>query len=89
MTSHAIEETQYEITRQMGEVELRRYAPDVVAEVVIDASAQDAGSRAFPILSGYIVGKNKGEMKFAMSAAGISTQGAPVLARYNAPMTPP
>jgi hypothetical protein len=130
-----------------------------VAEVELKATAEDAGSQAFPILAGYIFGKHKGERKFAMTApvtqaaapggmrvqfvlpkgvtlesapqpldarvqlrlepamawaairysgtwsrsnydehlallrttldkAGVSTQGEPVLARYNAPFTP-
>ena len=61
--SHAIEEPDHEVTRTLGSVELRRYAPYVVAEVVFDVSAEDAGNQAFPILAGYIFGKNKGEKK--------------------------
>lgn len=85
MTSHAIEEPRYEVIRQVGEVEMRQYAPYVVAEVVIDASAQDAGSRAFPILAGYIFGKNKGEKKFAMTAPVIQTA-APAKLEMTAPV---
>jgi len=66
--SHAIEEPNFQIIRKIGSVELRQYDPFVVAEVVIDAPAEDAGKRAFPILAGYIFGKNKGEKKFAMTA---------------------
>ena len=66
--SHAIEEPKFEVIRQIDAVELRQYAPYVVAEVVLDATAADAGSRAFPILAGYIFGKNKGERKLAMTA---------------------
>ena len=90
--SHAIEEPDYEVIRTFDQVEMRRYAPYVVAEVVLDTSAEAAGNQAFPILAGYIFGKNKGEKKFAMTAAlqaaGVATQGEPVLARYNAPFTP-
>ena len=68
LSSHAVEEPDYEVVGNVGEVELRRYAPYVVAEVVLDAPAEDAGSQAFPILAGYIFGKNKGETKFAMTA---------------------
>jgi len=66
--SHAIEEPDYEVTRKFDNVELRQYAPYLVAEVVLQASAEDAGNQAFPILAGYIFGKNKGERKFAMTA---------------------
>ncbi|MBE2260558.1 MAG: heme-binding protein [Rhodobacteraceae bacterium] len=66
--SSAIEEPFYEVKRRIGEVEVRRYAPYVVAEVIINAPAEDAGGEAFPILAGYIFGKNKGLTKFAMTA---------------------
>lgn len=57
--SHAIEEPNFQIIRKIGTVELRQYDPYVVAEVVVDAPAEDAGRRAFPILAGYIFGKNR------------------------------
>ncbi|MBC7940592.1 MAG: heme-binding protein, partial [Chitinophagaceae bacterium] len=67
--SQAIEEPVYEVVRQIGEqIELRRYAGYVVAEVVLDANAAEAGSQAFPILAGYIFGKNKGRRKLEMTA---------------------
>jgi hypothetical protein len=69
LRSHAVEEPDYQVTRQLdSNVELRQYAPYVVAEVELKATAEDAGSQAFPILAGYIFGKNKGERKFAMTA---------------------
>jgi SOUL heme-binding protein len=74
--SHAIEEPDYELIRKFGNVELRRYAPYVAAEVVLDTTAEDAGSQAFPILAGYIFGKNKGERKFAMTAPVTQTAAA-------------
>ena len=67
--SHAIEEPDYEVMRKLdSNVELRQYAPYVVAEVVLNATADEAGNQAFPILAGYIFGKNKGEKKLAMTA---------------------
>ncbi len=84
--SHAIEEPKFEVIRQIDTVELRQYAPYVVAEVVLDATAEDAGSRAFPILAGYIFGKNKGERKFAMTAP-VTQTAAPVKMEMTAPVT--
>jgi len=84
--SHAIEEPDYEVTRQIGDVELRRYAPYVVAEVVVDAAADEAGNRAFPILAGYIFGKNKGEKKYAMTAP-VTQTAEPVKMDMTAPVT--
>jgi hypothetical protein len=84
--SHAIEEPKFEVIRQIDTVELRHYAPYVVAEVVLDATAEDAGSRAFPILAGYIFGKNKGERKFAMTAP-VTQTATPVKMEMTAPVT--
>ncbi|MGL6109203.1 MAG: SOUL family heme-binding protein [Rubrivivax sp.] len=91
LLSHAIEEPDYEVVRKFdNKVELRQYAPYVVAEVGVDTSAEDAGSQAFPILAGYIFGKNKGEKKFAMTAPVTQTAApAPVPVRMDmtAPVT--
>lgn len=87
MPSHAIEEPAYEVTRSLGgEVEVRQYAPYVVAEVTIDADADEAGNLAFPILAGYIFGKNKGEKKLAMTAP-VTQAAAPATLAMTAPVT--
>jgi hypothetical protein len=83
----AIEEPRYEIVRQLAEqVEVRRYAPYVVAEVTVDAPASDAGSQAFPILAGYIFGKNKGQRKMEMTAP-VTQDAAPMKMAMTAPVT--
>ncbi len=84
--SHAIEEPDYEVIRKFDNVELRQYAPYVVAEVVLDTPAKDAGNQAFPILAGYIFGKNKGEKKFAMTAP-VTQTAAPARMDMTAPVT--
>jgi hypothetical protein len=84
--SRAIEEPAYEVVKTFDNVELRQYAPYTVAEVVLDASAEDAGSLAFPILAGYIFGKNKGEKKLAMTAP-VTQTAAPVRMDMTAPVT--
>jgi len=85
--SQAIEEPGYEVVRQIGEqIELRRYAAYVVAEVVLDVTAADAGSQAFPILAGYIFGKNKGERKLEMTAP-VTQSAEPVKMEMTAPVT--
>ena len=84
--SHAIEEPDYEVLRTVGEVEVRQYAPYVVAEVLVQGPAMEAGNKAFPILAGYIFGKNKGERKFAMTAP-VTQTAAPVRMAMTAPVT--
>lgn len=86
LLSHAVEEPKFDVIRQIDTVELRQYAPYVVAEVVLDATPEDAGSRAFPILAGYIFGKNKGDRKFAMTAP-VTQTAAPVKMEMTAPVT--
>ena len=86
LLSHAIEEPDYEVIRKLDNVELRQYAPYVVAEVVLGSSAEEAGNQAFPILAGYIFGKNKGEKKFAMTAP-VTQTAAPVRMDMTAPVT--
>ncbi len=54
MTEHQV----YEVVRTFDEFELRRYAPHLVAEVVVAAPFEDAGNAAFRTLVGYISGQN-------------------------------
>ena len=86
MSGQAIEEPDFQVIRTFDKVEIRQYAPYVVAEVVLQASAEDAGNQAFPILAGYIFGKNKGEKKFAMTAP-VTQTATPVRLEMTAPVT--
>lgn len=86
LASHAIEEPDHEVIRSLGDVELRRYAPYVVAEVVLQATAEEAGNQAFPILAGYIFGNNQGEKKFAMTAP-VTQSAVPQRMEMTAPVT--
>lgn len=85
MTSHATEEPEYKVVRQLGDVELRDYAGYTVAEVVVAGTAADAGNLAFPILAGYIFGKNTETRKFAMTAP-VTQAAAPVKLEMTAPV---
>jgi hypothetical protein len=86
MPSRAIEEPEYKVVRQLADVEVRQYAAYTVAEVVVPGPSDDAGNQAFPILAGYIFGKNKGEKKFAMTAP-VTQAAAPVKLEMTAPVT--
>ncbi|MBV5323444.1 heme-binding protein, partial [bacterium] len=63
MTSQATEEPDYKVVQKLEDIEVREYAAYVVAEVVVSGPAEKAGNLAFPILAGYIFGKNKGTHK--------------------------
>ena len=86
MSSHATEEPEYKVVQKLEEIEVRAYAAYTVAEVVVPGTAAQAGDLAFPILAGYIFGKNKGERKFAMTAP-VTQTAEPVKFSMTAPVT--
>jgi hypothetical protein len=86
MPSQAIEEPEYQVIRKLDDVEVRQYAAYAVAEVVVPGPASDAGNQAFPILAGYIFGKNKGARKLAMTAP-VTQAAVPVKLEMTAPVT--
>ena len=69
----AIEEPEYEVLQTTGDIEFRRYAPYLVAEVTV--SETNADSRAFRLLAGYIFGDNESGEKMSMTAP-VETRGA-------------
>lgn len=58
-TAMATEEPKYEVVKQDGEFELRRYAPMIVAEVSVAGTMDQATGRGFRILADYIFGNNR------------------------------
>ncbi len=64
----ATEEAEYDVVQQDGDFELRDYAPQVVAEVVVSGSFSRAGNSAFRPLFNYISGDNTVQAKIAMTA---------------------
>ena len=63
----AIEEPEYQVVGQYDDVELREYAPYIVAEVDVQGEFGEAGGDAFRILAGYIFGDNAASEKMAMT----------------------
>ena len=86
LPSHAIEEPEFQIVRSLPDIEVRQYAAYTVAEVLVAGPQGDAGNQAFPILAGYIFGKNKGEKRFAMTAP-VTQAALPVKLEMTAPVT--
>ncbi len=82
----ATEEPVYQVVHRYGKFEVRLYPGYTVAEIVVPGPAGDAGNQAFPILAGYIFGKNKGARKFAMTAP-VTQEAAPVKFPMTAPVT--
>ncbi len=85
-SGHAIEEPEFQIVRSLPDIEVRQYAAYTVAEILVAGPQGDAGNQAFPILAGYIFGKNKGEKRFAMTAP-VTQAAVPVKLEMTAPVT--
>jgi len=64
----AVEEPAFEIVEADGIMELRRYAPLLVAETEVAGEFADAGNAAFRVLFDYISGANDARAKIAMTA---------------------
>ena len=86
MPSHATPEPEYQVVQSLADFEVRQYTAYTVAETVVAGPADKAGGQAFPILSGYIFGKNKGERKFEMTAP-VTQAVVPTKLQMTAPVT--
>ncbi len=64
-----IETPSYEVLQSADGVELRQYAPVIVAQVTVEAANRDeASSKGFRPLAGYIFGQNSKDGNIAMTA---------------------
>lgn len=61
------EEPRHEVLDHIGEVEIRRYAPALLAQVAVDAPEEEAMDRAFEKLAGYLYGNNTDDEKMHMT----------------------
>ena len=69
----ATEEPKYELVFSEGDMELRRYAPMLIAETVVDGDLDEASNKGFRLIAGYIFGDNQSpdagqKAKIAMTA---------------------
>jgi len=67
-SAYAIEEPRFDTLLQQGPLEVRRYAPYMVAEVRVGGEFEQAGNRAFRLLANYIFGGNQRGESIAMTA---------------------
>ncbi len=82
----AVEEAAYEVVTKDGVFELRDYAPQIVAEVVIEGSLEEAGNEAFRPLFRYIDGDNHARTKIPMTAP-VSQESAGTKIAMTAPVS--
>jgi effector-binding domain-containing protein len=63
-----IEKARYQVVEKEGKFEVRQYAPQIIAETVVEAGFDDAGNAAFRKLYNYISGENRSKASIAMTA---------------------
>tara|TARA_R110000823_G_scaffold30700_8_gene88106 strand:- start:370 stop:1002 length:633 start_codon:yes stop_codon:yes gene_type:complete len=68
MTAHAAEEPPHSVVAQDGKIEVRDYAPQVVAEVTVTGDMRRAGNSGFRPLADYIFGNNTAKQSIKMTA---------------------
>lgn len=70
------EQQPYDVIETHDEFELRRYPEHLVAEISVTAPFEEAGSRAFRALAGYINGQNRSRSTVAMTAPVVQRAGS-------------
>jgi len=63
-----IEESAYTVIKTDGDFQVRQYAPQVVAETMVDGSLEEAGNKAFRPLFRYISGANRPQGEISVTA---------------------
>ncbi|WP_421858376.1 SOUL family heme-binding protein [Oceanicaulis sp.] len=82
----AAEEPAYRLVERDGPIEIRDYAPQILAEVVVEGDRRQASGRGFRPLAGYIFGDNQPREEIAMTAPVTSTRSGQEIA-MTAPVT--
>jgi SOUL heme-binding protein len=57
-TAMATEEPRYDLIEKSGDIELRAYAPMIIAEAVMQGTLDEASSQGFRLIADYIFGGN-------------------------------
>jgi len=63
-----IEKAKYTVLEKQGAFEIRKYAPQIVAETIVESDFDEAGNIAFRRLFGYISGNNRSKESISMTA---------------------
>lgn len=86
--SQAIEGPKYDVIKSEDGVELRKYAAFIVAEVTVEAKSMDqASSKGFRPLAGYIFGGNTASDKIAMTSPVTTKKAGSQKIEMTAPVT--
>lgn len=63
-----VEHPKYELVERSGNIEIRDYAPMIIAEAKVEGERAEAIRTGFRIIADYIFGNNAGAKKVAMTA---------------------
>ena len=63
-----VERAAYIVEKKDGAFEVRQFASQIVAEITVDGTMEEAGNKAFRPLFNYISGANRTQGKIAMTA---------------------
>ena len=66
--SSNVEQQKYEVVETHGNIEIRDYAPVIVAEVLVIGNREDSMSKGFRIIADYIFGNNFSAKNIPMTA---------------------
>ena len=69
-----VEQAKYTVSEQDGSIEIRDYAPMIVAEVEVSGERDKAINQGFRMIADYIFGNNTSSQKVAMTAPVIQQQ---------------
>jgi hypothetical protein len=80
-----VEQAKYDVVEKHGAIEIRDYAPMIVAEVSVKGDRETAISAGFRMIADYIFGNNISSQKVAMTAPVIQEPGEKIA--MTAPVT--
>ncbi|CCE01552.1 heme-binding protein [Bradyrhizobium sp. STM 3809] len=63
-----VEHPRYDVVKRDGDVEIRAYAPMIIAQAEVQGARRPAIEEGFRIIAGYIFGANQAKAKIAMTA---------------------
>ena len=64
----AIEQPEFKLIEEVGELQIRKYQPQILARTLVTGSFSESGNQGFRRLAGYIFGGNVQDQKIAMTA---------------------
>lgn len=87
----AIEEPKYDVLLSEGQFEIRKYAPKLIAEVIVEGDMDEASSKGFKLIANFIFGNNQAanqtsSEKIAMTAP-VTVEPQSVKIAMTAPVT--